>query len=74
MAEEKVLYEVRDKVSYVTINYYERRNSLNRTLCEKLHKIWLDFEKDQQARVAIITGVHNVFCTGMDLEEVHFGT
>jgi enoyl-CoA hydratase len=70
MADEKVLYEVRDRVCYVTINDYERRNSLNRAVCEGLHKVWLDFEKDQQARVAIITGVRNVFCIGMDLEEV----
>ena len=70
MADEKVLYEVRDKVSYIIINDYERRNSLNRAVCEGLHKVWLDFEKDQQVRVAIITGVRNVFCTGMDLEEV----
>ena len=73
MADEKVLYEVRDKVGYVTINDYERRNSLNRAVCEGLHKVWLDFEKDQQARVAIITGVRNVFCTGMDIEEVSQG-
>ena len=70
MADEKVLYEVRDKVGYVTIDDYERRNSLNRAVCEGLHKVWLDFEKDKQARVAIMTGVRNVFCTGMDLEEV----
>ena len=70
MADEKVLYEVRDKVGYVTIDDYERRNSLNRAVCEGLHKVWLDFEKDKQARVTIITGVRNVFCTGMDLEEV----
>ena len=73
MADEKVRYEVRDKVGYVTINDYERRNSLNRAVCEELHKVWLAFEKDQQARVAIITGVRNVFCTGMDLEEVSQG-
>ena len=70
MADEKVLYEVRDKVSYVTINDYERRNSLNRAVCKGLHKVWLDFERDEHARVAVITGVSNVFCTGMDLEEV----
>ena len=73
MADGKVLYEVRDKVGYVTIHDYERRNSLNRAVCEELHKVWIAFEKDQQARVAIITGVRNVFCTGMDLEEVSQG-
>jgi len=73
MADGKVLYEVRDKVSYVTINDYERHNSLNRAVCEELHEVWIAFEKDRQARVAIITGTRNVFCTGMDLEEVSQG-
>jgi len=71
MAEGKaVLYEVKDKVGYITLNQPERRNALSRTLCKALHEVWLDFEKDREVRVGILTGAGDVFCAGMDADEI----
>lgn len=71
MAEGKaVSYEVRDRVGYITLDQMERKNSLNRGLCDELHDTWLTLEKDPEALVAIITGVGNIFCSGMDVAEV----
>ena len=71
MAEGKaVLYEVKDKVAYITLAQAERKNSLSRRLCGELHEAWLALEENRGVRVGIITGSGNVFCAGMDVDEV----
>jgi enoyl-CoA hydratase len=71
MTEEKsVLYEVKDRVAYITLNQPERKNSLSRRLCGELHEAWLAFEEDPEVRTGIITGTENIFCSGMDVDEI----
>src|SRR2546423_4352399 len=52
----------------ITINRPERRNALDLPHFQALASAWLDFRDDEEARVAIITGVDTSFCVGADLK------
>src|SRR5256885_3817166 len=52
----------------ITINRPERRNALDLPHFQALASAWLDFRDDDEARVAIITGVDTSFCVGADLK------
>ena len=68
---EEILYENQGQVAVVTINRPEARNAINTGVREGLFAAWERFEKDEQARVAILTGTGNkAFCAGADLKEM----
>ncbi len=67
MGDSLVLYEVKDQVAYVTMNRPEKMNALNSELLEALSQAWERFEKDPDARVAILNGAGRAFCSGMDI-------
>lgn len=70
MADE-ILYESRGPVAVVTINRPEARNAINAGVREGLLAAWRRFEKDDSARVAILTGAGDrAFCAGADLKEM----
>src|SRR5215510_978302 len=70
MAEE-ILYENRGRVAILTINRPEARNAINSGVREGLVTAWERFEKDKEARVAILTGAGDkAFCAGADLKEM----
>ena len=52
----------------ITINRPERRNALDLPHFQQLASAWMDFRDDDEARVAIVTGVANSFCVGADLK------
>lgn len=62
-----VLYEVKDKVGYITLNRPEQRNSINKDILDQLSRI-LSTCKDDDCRVLIITGAgEKAFCAGADI-------
>jgi enoyl-CoA hydratase/carnithine racemase len=66
-----ILYENRGRVAVITINRPESRNAINRGVREGLAMAWERFEKDADARVAILTGAGDkAFCAGADLKEM----
>ncbi|MCD6675373.1 MAG: enoyl-CoA hydratase-related protein [Burkholderiaceae bacterium] len=68
---DEILYEKQDQVAVVTINRPERRNAINHAVREGLHEAWRRFERDEDARVAILTGAgERAFCAGMDLVQM----
>ena len=70
MADE-ILYENRGQVAVVTINRPEARNAINTGVREGLLAAWQRFEKDDNARAAILTGSGDkAFCAGADLKEM----
>jgi enoyl-CoA hydratase len=70
MAEE-ILYENRGRVAVVTINRPESRNAINSGVREGLTAAWKRFAKDNDSRVAILTGAGDkAFCAGADLKEM----
>ena len=65
---EIVLYEKKDKIVTITINRPERMNAISIELTARLAEAWTKFRDDEDAWVAILTGVGDrAFCAGFDL-------
>lgn len=63
-----LLYEKRNGLAYITFNRPERHNAMDPETIVRLGEALLDFEADDDARVAIITGAGDkAFCAGADL-------
>lgn len=62
-----VLYEVKDRIAYITMNRPEKLNALNDEMVAELSKIWDRFGSDPAARVAILSGAGKAFCGGADI-------
>jgi enoyl-CoA hydratase len=67
-----VLFEARpDGIAVITLNRPDTRNCLARDVREGLADAWDRFERDQNLRVAILTGAGDkAFCAGGDLKEM----
>ncbi|MEA2626406.1 MAG: enoyl-CoA hydratase [Candidatus Binatota bacterium] len=65
----EILYEKQGRIALVTINRPERRNALNRAAFGQLADAWMDFERDPELWVAVVTGAGDAFCAGGDLKE-----
>jgi enoyl-CoA hydratase len=52
----------------ITINRPEKLNAADETLHDELGQVWLDVDRDPEARVAVITGAGRAFCAGGDIE------
>lgn len=64
-----ILYEKKGHVRLITINRAEKMNSLDFNANDELVDIWHEFDEDEDARVAVITGAGNqAFCAGADLK------
>ena len=64
-----ILYEKHDQVRLITINRAEKMNSLDFAANDELVEVWKEFDADETARVAVITGAGDKsFCAGADLK------
>jgi enoyl-CoA hydratase/carnithine racemase len=68
MPMEKLLYEKRDRIAYLTINRPEVRNAIDRDVHVAMIEAWTDFRDDDSVDVAILTGTGDAFCAGADLK------
>ena len=65
----KLLYEVKDKVAYITINRPEAMNAMDAEVYAELSKAWTDVRDNPDVWVAIITGAgEKAFTAGADLK------
>lgn len=65
----KLIYEVKDKVAYITINRPEAMNAMDPEVYELLSKAWINVRDDPDVWVAIITGAgEKAFTVGADLK------
>lgn len=67
MAEPVVIYEVKDRIAYITLNRPEKLNVFNIDLAYTLRDTWHRFEKDPEALVAILSGAGKAFSAGADI-------
>ena len=68
--EEKVLYEIRDRIAYVTINRPHAYNACDLETYDRLAEVWADFAHNDDAWVAIFTGAGDkAFCAGSDIKQ-----
>lgn len=66
-----VLFEVADRVAWVTINRPEVRNAVNQAVSEGLATAWDRVEADDDIAVAVLTGAgETAFSAGADLKEM----
>ncbi len=65
----KLIYEVKDKVAYITINRPEVMNAMDAEVYAELSKAWIDVRDNPEVWVAIITGAgEKAFTAGADLK------
>tara|TARA_Y100000588_G_scaffold328948_1_gene364817 strand:+ start:2293 stop:3078 length:786 start_codon:yes stop_codon:yes gene_type:complete len=66
-----LLYEVRDRTAYITLNRPEQRNALNQELTDALIEALTDVRENPDVWVAIISGAGDIaFCAGADLKRM----
>jgi enoyl-CoA hydratase len=66
-----LLVDVRDGVALVTINRPEVFNATNDALHGELSRIWTDIDRDEDVRVAVVTGAgEQAFSAGGDLGDI----
>lgn len=71
---EAVVYEVRDRIAYITLNRPEAMNALNTAVRQGLSESLRSFRDDPDAWVAIISGAgERAFSAGADLKEMSAG-
>lgn len=68
MSSEAVIYAREGQIAVITLNRAERMNRLDAALVDGLHHAWHKFMKDDEARVAIVTGCDKAFSAGADLK------
>lgn len=70
----KLIYEVKDKVAYITINRPEAMNAMDPDVYEAISRAWVDVRDDPEVWVAIITGAgQKAFTAGRDLKSLSKG-
>ena len=67
MSEDLVLYEVKNRAAYITLNRVEKRNALNPQLVEQLTNLLLKAEEDEEVKVVVLKANGGVFSAGADL-------
>ena len=67
MSKDIVLYDVKERVAYITLNNPENQNRLDPDMCIALGEAWQRFAQDDEAWVALLSGNGEDFCRGADL-------
>ena len=63
-----IRYEMSNHIVTITVDRYEKRNSMDPEHSVELVKAWEKFRDDPEPWVAIVTGTKDVFCSGADLK------
>ena len=68
---DEVLYEVRGRVAWITINRPERRNAMSRHTVQLLTEAFVEAGEDGDVWAIVITGTGDkAFCAGGDMKEM----
>ena len=68
---QKLLFERRDNgVLLITLNRPDSYNAADETMHRELAAVWTDVARDDQTRVAVVTGAGKAFSAGGDLAMV----
>lgn len=70
-AEHEVLFEIRDRVAWITINRPERRNAMSRDTVRRLTEAFVAAGDDPEVWAVVLTGAGDkAFCAGGDMKEM----
>lgn len=64
---ELVLYEVKERIGYITLNRPEKRNALSHELVAGLKQAFNKAENDPDVKVVVLQANGEAFCAGADL-------
>lgn len=67
---EIVLFDIRDRIGYITLNRPEKKNALNTELVAALKQALSHAIQSVDCKVIVIEGAGDVFCSGADLEYI----
>ena len=65
----EVNYEKKGNIAYITLNH-PKVNSIDPNMVKDLDRIWIDFRKDDNLWIGIISGANNTFCAGFDIKSL----
>lgn len=69
MSTDKLLYEIKDKVAYITINRPEVMNAMDPDVYDAISKAWIDVRDNPDVWIAVVTGAgEKAFTAGADLK------
>jgi 2-(1,2-epoxy-1,2-dihydrophenyl)acetyl-CoA isomerase len=68
MADDPVLFEIRDNVAHVTLNRPQAGNALDLEMAKQLMAVALRCEADQAVRAVLLKGAGKSFCAGGDVK------
>jgi enoyl-CoA hydratase/carnithine racemase len=69
MDSETILCEKKGRITYITLNRPEVLNAINNTLRRELLAAVEEFDRDEEAWVAILSGAGRAFCSGGDVKD-----
>jgi len=70
MSAPAVLVEAEGPVLVVTLNRPEKKNAVNCEVMCRLYDAWVQLDREEALRAAVLTGRGDTFCAGMDLSEI----
>lgn len=62
-----VIYTVKDRVGFITLNRPEKRNALSPELIKELTDTFAQAESDPEVKVVVLGAMGDAFCAGADL-------
>ena len=65
--ENKIHYEVNNRVGYITLNRPEKRNALNEEMVKLLQETFTKAENDTSVKIIVLRANGDAFCAGADL-------
>lgn len=65
----KVTYESKDGIGFITLDRPDKLNALNDDMARGLQQAVYDFDDDESAPVAVLSGAGRAFCAGADVVE-----
>ena len=67
---DSVIHEIKNKIAYITINRPRALNACDEATYERLTDVWHDFRDNDDAWIAILTGMgERAFCAGSDIKQ-----
>ena len=64
------LFEVRDRVGWITLNRPERLNALTFEVYRELTDVFRELRNEDEVRSVVITGAGRAFCSGGDVRDI----
>jgi enoyl-CoA hydratase/carnithine racemase len=69
MEYQSLVYERRNRLTFITLNRPHRLNALDEQLMYECGRAWREFKEDPDQWVAVVSGAGRAFCAGGDIKQ-----